>query len=131
MHLDGFDLLGVLRVIRRHLHEATVWSHNEVMRGCGLTESHSIVRFAAVHDASMMIGFGRSLCQQSNGNAQHENRMGDPHGEKLYLISAHIGAAAAPSPEKAQRHWLSGTDWTRRTLNRCCDEGRSTSRHRS
>jgi hypothetical protein len=99
MHLDGFDLLGVLRVIRRHLHDAAVWSQKEVMCGCGLTESHSIVRFAALHHANMMIGFGRSLCQQSNGNAQHENRTGDFHGGKLYLITAASPPLMPPDPE--------------------------------
>ena len=60
------------------------------MGGYDLTEAHSSVRLAALHDASMMIGLRSSLWCQPNCNARRENRKAALHGATLYLRRSEI-----------------------------------------
>ncbi len=55
VHLDGVDLVGVLRIVRRYLYDPAVWREDEMMRGGCLAESHSGMRRTALNHASVVV----------------------------------------------------------------------------
>lgn len=54
MRLDSVNLLGVLRIIRRYLNDATIVGKDEVMCGRRLTETHAGMTLATLDHALMM-----------------------------------------------------------------------------
>lgn len=55
MHLDGFDLLFVVRIIGGDLNESTVVGEHEMMGSRCLAKSHAGVTFTTLHNARMVI----------------------------------------------------------------------------
>ena len=58
MHLDGLDLLFVVRVVGGDLNEPSLFGQNKMMGGGGLTKTHTRMALASLYHSRMMVAFG-------------------------------------------------------------------------
>jgi hypothetical protein len=69
VHLHYGDLIGILRIFRRHLNHPAIRRKEKVVNSCGLAEPHALMRFAAL-DHSRALGRSRYQRQRECSRSQ-------------------------------------------------------------